>query len=100
MFQFILQILIGLLSPTAIITFIYYALLKYINETGWKKKYPEYDLSGTWADNTLYSKSFGVNTAVDEEIDNNEINESSSDVIMEQTCLSIKIKSSQDENYE
>jgi len=59
--QYIFSLLIDFAAPTSIVVAFYFGTLKYIDSTGWKKKFPQYDVSGEWYDVTTYSKGIDAN---------------------------------------
>lgn len=75
-------------TPTSIILALYHFIGEYINTKYWKKKYPQYDISGEWRDTTQYSKS------LDNDGWKDVVNESISTVQIEQSCKTIKVKPS------
>lgn len=92
--KYIITLLLGFITPTSVTVFIYFQILNYINKKGWKKKFPHYDVSGTWTDITTYTKRLGKDgweVLLDKSI--------SSPAIIEQTCQHILIKNSVGEDF-
>ena len=72
-------------TPTSIILVLYYSICDHINKKHWKKKFPQYDISGEWKDTTKYTKCLDSRGWNDFEFS------SDSPVQIVQTCKSIKI---------
>ena len=89
-FKLILDLLLDFIAPTAIVFFLYNIALKYVDEKGWKKKYPEFDISGSWKDTTYYTQYLDKNGLSSIDTKHSEL----SPVIIEQTCREVKIKDS------
>lgn len=89
-FELILDVLLDLIAPTTIIFLVYGKLLQYIDEKAWKKKYPQFDISGNWNDTTYYTRNLDTNglSIV------NRKNKASSPVIIKQTCHKVSIQDS------
>lgn len=51
----IIAYLIDLFLPTSLIWTLYLFRLRYHNKEGWKKHFPQYDISGKWKDTTTYT---------------------------------------------
>ena len=94
-FNLILEILLDMIAPAAIVFGVYSFALKYVNEKGWKKKYPEYDISGAWKDTTYYTQYLDKSGLSSINTKHSEL----SPVIIEQTCDKIKIKESVGEGF-
>ncbi len=87
--EYIFSFIIDILAPTSIVIMVYLCSLKYINEKGWKKKFPQYDISGEWHDITTYTKEFDKNGW--KMLNNSSV---SSPVCIKQTCNTVSITSS------
>lgn len=87
--SYMVQCIVGFLSPTGIVIFIYDKYLKYIDKKGWKKKFPEYNIDGEWYDNTVYTKRFDKNGR--HEISKFDL---PSKVVIHQTCRELRIDDS------
>jgi hypothetical protein len=81
----ILKWLIALFAPTAIVTLIFYFRLKIVDTKSWKRKYPQYDISGEWQDTTTYVE------CLDHSGWSKITHKCESTVIFEQTCRCLKI---------
>ncbi|MBQ4600352.1 MAG: hypothetical protein IJB17_01820 [Oscillospiraceae bacterium] len=91
---YFLTLFFDFLAPTSITAGIYFFVLKYVNEKGWKKKYPQYDIDGEWSDTTTYSKRLDSNGWT--ELKDTKI---PSPVIFKQTCKTIEVRSSIGEKF-
>lgn len=89
-FKLILDLLLDFIAPTSIVILFYSLVLKYVDEKGWKKKYPEYDISGKWRDVTYYTQYLDKKGLSNIDTKHNEL----SPVIIEQTCRKVRIKDS------
>lgn len=92
--EYILSLLLNCIAPTSIATFSYFNLLNYVNQKGWRKKYPQYDINGEWLDRTTYTKQLDGGGWKDLKAQS-----VPSPVIIEQTCKTIKIGSSVGEDF-
>ena len=93
-FKYLLSLAIGFCSPTGITIAIYYVVLNYINKKRWKKRFPEFDISGTWIDNSYYTRKLGEKGW--EQLRNEAV---PAPVIIEQTCESVSVKMSVGEDF-
>lgn len=89
-FNLILDVLLDFIAPTTIIVSVYGLLLRYIDKKAWKKKYPQFDISGKWNDTTYYTRYLDANGL---SVINRE-HKASSPVIIEQTCHKVSIQDS------
>jgi len=89
-------LLLGCVAPTAITITLYFSILDYINREQWKKKFPQYDVSGEWDDTTIYTESIG-SQSMDRVTPNKSV---SSPVHITQTCKTIKIDPSIGDDFE
>ncbi len=94
--QFTANFFLGLIAPTTLVSIIYKFFLKYIDEKGWKKKFPQYNISGEWLDTTTYTKAL-TNTGWNEFYPNNK--NIPSTIIIKQTCRTIHIPPSHGKNF-
>lgn len=90
-FQEVLTLVFVCVAPTTIALTSYFAILNYINKIGWKKKFPQNDVSGEWLDTTTYTKSLGDQK--DGWVMSNKVS-ISSPIHIEQTCQTVKVKPS------
>lgn len=91
----ILSFIAEFFGPLSISFGIYNRTMYYIDTKGWKKKFPHFDIDGTWNDTTIYTKKMdrlGINSVRDKKVP--------SPVIIKQTCNSFKIKQSVGEGFE
>lgn len=86
--SFALTTVLGTVGATTVTKYGYKRYLKYVNEKGWKKKFPEYDLSGEWMETTSY------NDVITSQSPGSAGRTLSSKVIIEQDCNHISIKNS------
>lgn len=93
--EYLLTVLIDFIAPTSITIGMYFGILKYVNEKGWKRKYPQYDIDGEWDDITTYTRELCGSGWKDLNRDG-----VPSPVHIKQTCQSIKIESSVGEDFE
>lgn len=85
----IVSLLFSYAAPATITCLFYFKALDYIDKKRWKKKYPQYDISGVWSDHTTYAKclsAFGWKDSNEKTIP--------SPVVIRQTCHEIQIKPS------
>lgn len=92
--SYIIQCMIGFLSPTGIVIFLYDKYLNYIDKKGWKKKFPDYNIDGEWYDKTVYTKRFDSNGS--EKISKFDL---PSKVVIHQTCRELWIDDSPGEFF-
>lgn len=92
--KYIIALLVDFLAPTSIVYFVYNSILKYINTKGWKKAFPQYDIGGKWKDITTYTNKLDGSGW-----DSSKKSNIPSPVIIEQTCLSIKIANSVGDDF-
>lgn len=88
--QLFFEILIDLVAPASIVIVAYNCMLKYVDEKGWKKRFPQYDISGEWNDITTYSQFMDKSGLSDVDKDK----KVKSPVSIEQTCHKITITTS------
>ena len=81
-----LKILLALVTPTTIVWLTYSYILKIVDTKWWKRKYPQYDISGKWQDITTYEQALDSNGWKKIQIP-----PKPSTVIFEQTCRHLKI---------
>lgn len=94
-FKLILDLLLDFIAPASIVVFLYNIALKYVDEKGWKKKYPEFDISGRWKDTTYYTQYLDKRGLSSINTKHSEL----SPVIIEQTCRKVRIKDSIGEGF-
>lgn len=93
--QLLFTLLLDLIAPATIVFIPYFFYIDYFNKEGWKKKFPQYDVSGEWLDTTTYMKGLdgnGWSTS-------NRINVPSP-VRIEQTCQTVKVLPSIGDDFE
>ena len=90
----IISLLISRVAPISVSGLIYFKWLDYIDKEYWKKRFPQYDISGTWDDNTTYTDSISLDGW--KKLKSNSI---PSPVIIEQTCHKVKIKISAGKDF-
>jgi len=92
--KFILDFLFDYFSPIALSVVLYVYCLDHIDKEGWKKKFPQYNVSGKWSNETTYRKSLVPNKEWD-------ILEEKKESIMTitQTCRTIKVEPSPSEHF-
>lgn len=88
---------LGFIAPNAIIIWGYFKIMDYIDKEGWKKKFPGFDFSGTWVDNTTYNyffdeTGFHKNTKTESMIP--------AEVKIKQTCRTVEIDVSSGDDFE
>ena len=95
--QSLINFIFAYVAPTTAALIFYFAVIDYINKKGWKKKFPQHDISGEWNGTIFFRKSLdSKNGGWDTSIKKNE----HTPVIIEQTCNTIKIKPSIGKNIE
>lgn len=93
-FGYLLSLAVEFCSPTGITVVIYYLILNNINKKLWKKKFPQFDISGTWIDKSHYTRKLdGAGWKVLE----NEV--VPAPVTIEQTCEGVRVKMSVGEDF-
>lgn len=95
LFKLLLDLLFDFIAPTSISLLIYRLVLKHVDQNRWKKKYPQYDISGKWRDTTYYTQYMDNNGLSRISQQHSEL----SPVIIEQTCHEIRIKDSIGEGF-
>lgn len=85
-FYYIFSLLLDFLAPTTITVILFSCCINYIDQKGWKKKFPQYDVSGEWLDITKYTKSFDQSGWT--ELKQNNV---PSPVRIKQTCQTIEV---------
>ncbi|MCM1232498.1 MAG: hypothetical protein NC489_20435 [Ruminococcus flavefaciens] len=85
-FYSIFNLFLDFVAPTTITVILFSRCLNYINQKGWRKKFPQYDVSGEWLDMTRYTKSFDQNGWT--ELKQNNV---PSPVRIKQTCQTIEV---------
>lgn len=91
---YIFDLLIDFAAPTTITVILFSVSLNYINQNGWKKKFPQYDVNGEWADITTYIKGLNGRGWINLEQKN-----VPSPVQIKQTCQTIEVLPSIGENF-
>ena len=84
--EYFVSLFVEIAAPTSAVIALYNYTLKYINEKGWKKKFPQYDISGEWYDITTYTNQIdgsGWKKLKGESVP--------SPVIIKQTCNKVEV---------
>lgn len=87
--EYFVSLFVEHVAPTSGAVALYFYTLKYINEKGWKKKFPIYDISGIWNDTTTYTNKIDDKGWM--RLSGKSV---PSPVIIEQTCNKVEIVSS------
>jgi len=86
----VLFVFLSALVPTTIVFVSYFSILNYIDQKGWKKKFPQYDISGKWLGTVDFTESIndgGIWSTSKETSKSTAVN-------IVQTCNTIKIEPS------
>ncbi len=96
-----ISLLIGFLLPALLSWTVYFKRLEYHDREGWKKHFPQFDISGEWQDQTVYTNMIDNNQWVSTDKMAEKLKEKGwssenlpaipSSVIIMQTCRKIKI---------
>lgn len=92
--KYIISIVIDIFAPTSLVIALYIFTLKYIDEKRWKKKFPQYDISGEWHDITTYTQKIDENGW--KTLNNQSV---PSPVCIKQTCNTVSVTSSIGEDF-
>ena len=87
--------LLTFVTPAGIVTVSYFHILKVVDTKCWKRKYPEYDISGEWQDITTYTQCLDSDGWIDRYPEKTAV----STVIFDQTCRKIEILPSDGEGF-
>lgn len=87
--EYFVSLFVEIAAPTSVTIALYNYTLKYINEKGWKKKFPQYDISGEWSDITTYTKQ--IDDSGWKKLNGKTV---LSPVIIRQKCNKVEVKTS------